>query len=141
MKFSRPYVLVRKKNSHLTKGESYATFSFSSFSCSSADVLPSLVRARQKNIGRCYRRAIHLFYSARELVEAHARCDVAVDEGLEQNPGDVDLNQSYLVLVQYLPIVVSLENSPEALEVLLTNVSDRICHCLFFIDMHANPVD
>lgn len=78
-----------------------------------------------------------MFVGARELVEAHARCVVGTDE----DEDDADLNQSYLVLVRYLPIVANLENQPEPLEALLTNVSDRFYHCLYYIDIHPNTVN
>lgn len=64
-----------------------------------------------------------MFHSAQDIADADHRYCVNASAGLEHEVDDVSMRSTYLELVRYVPLVVTLQEDPEARSVLLHDVS------------------
>lgn len=64
-----------------------------------------------------------MFHSASDISDAHHRHAANETEGSEEDVDDACTSVSYAELVRYAPLVITLQNEPDALSVLLDDVS------------------
>ncbi|KZP23643.1 hypothetical protein FIBSPDRAFT_930434 [Athelia psychrophila] len=65
------------------------------------------LRVRQRNLGRGFRRIVHMFYAPSDLVACNIRYVAAQISGKEPDKDDGVMQKAYHQLTQFIPLVVS----------------------------------